>query len=238
MLSARLIPGVLALAALAGGLGGSARASVGIEGEGGVAVVGRPSQIVLRVDARGDALVTWRQDGSVDSVLVPPTGELSHGGSLRGPDVSRPAPLALVPDAVSVRRTPDGRLWALQELQLGAQSQLELDLSRWQGAPTKLTLSSDGTRLRGTLSFHGRPVSAHTFTLEGKKPRIYVFLDCFACPGKPGWSPMLGVAPQPDGSFAVYLRPSWKGSRYRATVAGPNSGSTFAPDAQTVIASA
>ncbi len=160
--------------------------------------------------------MTWRQDGSVDSVLVPPTGELSHGGSLRGPDVSRPAPLGLVPDAVSVRRTPDSRLWSLQELQLGAQSQLELDLSRWQGAPTKLTLSSDGTRLRGALSFHGTPVSGHTFTLEGKKPRIYVFLDCFGCPGKPDWSAMLGVAPRSDGSFAVLLRPGWKGSRYRA----------------------
>jgi hypothetical protein len=238
MLSARLIPVLLALSALAGGLGGSARASIGIEGEGGVAVAGRPSHILLRVDASGDALVTWTQNGSADSVLVPPTGQLSHGGSLRGPDVSRPGPLSLVPDAVSVRRTPDGRLWALQELQLGAQSQFELDLSRWQGAPTKLTLSSDGTRLRGTLGFHGVPVSGHTFTLEGKTPRIYVFLDCFGCPGKPGWSPLLGVAPHPDGSFAVYLRPSWKGSRYRATVAGPNIGSTFAPDAQTVIASA
>ncbi len=46
---------------------------------------------------------------------------------------------------------------------------------------------------------------------------------------------MLGVSPHPDGSFAVLLRPSWRGTRYRATVAGQNSGSTLAPDAQATL---
>jgi hypothetical protein len=223
--------------ALAGGLAGGARASIGLEGGGdGAAASGRPSHLLLRIDASGEALVTWMQDGSAESVLVPESGELTHGDVLPGANVSKPGPVGAVPDALAVRRTPDGRLWALQELKIGAQSQPELDLSRWQGAPTKLTLERDGTRLGGTLSFHGKPVSGHTFTLAGKKPRIYVYLDCFGCPGKPGWSAMLGVAPGSGGSFAVFLRPSWQGSRYRATVAGPNLGSTYAPDAQTVIA--
>ena len=62
-----------------------------------------------------------------------------------------------------------------------------------------------------------------------------VYLDCFACGGKAGWIRMIGVAPRADGSFAVLVRPSWQGTRFRATVAGPNAGTTFAPDAQAVI---
>jgi hypothetical protein len=69
-------------------------------------------------------------------------------------------------------------------------------------------------------------------TPSGKAVRIYVYLDCLGCAASPsGWSPMLGVAPRADGSFAVALRPNWAGRRYRATVAGPNLGTTLAPDA-------
>jgi hypothetical protein len=32
----------------------------------------------------------------------------------------------------------------------------------------------------------------------------------------------------------VFVKPEWKGKRYRALVAGPNIGSTFAPDAQAI----
>jgi hypothetical protein len=49
---------------------------------------------------------------------------------------------------------------------------------------------------------------------------------------------MLGVPPKADGSFSVYLRSSWAGTRYRATVAGPNVGEAFAPDARTMISAA
>ena len=41
---------------------------------------------------------------------------------------------------------------------------------------------------------------------------------------------MIGVAPKADGSFSALLRPEWTGSRYRATVLGPNIGSTLAPE--------
>ena len=186
---------------------------------------------MLRVDAKGEAQVTW----SGGSVLVPPHGQLYHGGSLAGPDVSRPAPAAGIPFAVSVKRTPDGRMWALQAWQVAPDGPVELHLARWQGRPTQLTLTSDGTHLGGSLTFHGAPVTGTTFTLEGKHPRIYVYLDCFDCGGKAGWTRMIGVAPKADGSFSVLLRPDWTGSRYRATVSGPNLGTTLAPDAQAIV---
>ena len=208
----------------AGALAGAARGSVWI--------ANGAAHPVLRVDAKGDAQVTW----TGGSVLVPPHGQLFHGGSLSGPDVSKPAPAAGIPFVVSVRRTPDGRLWALQTWQVTPGGPIELHLARWQGQPTQLTLASDGTHLTGSLSFHGAPVNGTTFTLEGKHPRIYVYLDCFACGGKTGWTRTIGAAPKADGSFSVLLRPEWTGSRYRATVLGPNIGTTLAPDAQAIAA--
>jgi hypothetical protein len=187
----------------------------------------------LAVDAKGDALVRWPQD----SVFVPPKGQLFHGGSLSGPDVSRRVGLAL-PMALTVRRTPDGTLWALQSWVVEPGKPPEVHLARWKGAPTKLTLASDGIRVTGTVSFQGKPVTGRTFTLEGKRPGIYVYVDCFGCPAaKPGaWARMTTPAPRADGSFRVHLRPEWMGKRYRATVSGPNIGTTFAPDARAVIA--
>jgi hypothetical protein len=191
----------------------------------------------LRVDARGTAVVSWRSGGARQTVLVPARGHLTHGGSLAGADVSKPASVPGLPLALAVRRTPDGTLWALQAWQVQPSGPAEVHLARWKGAPTKLTLSSDGLRLTGSASFQGKPVTGRTFTLEGKRPRIFVYLDCFACPAAHGggWGRMLGVAPRADGSFAVRLRPDWIGKRYRATVAGPNIGTTFAPDARAVV---
>lgn len=187
----------------------------------------------LHVDAKGDAQVTWIEAGKQQSLIVPPHGQLYHGGSLSGPDVSRRASVPGLPLAVVVRRTPDGRLWALQEWQVQPGGPVELHLARWKGAATQLELALAGTRLTGRATFQGRPVTGTTFTFEGKHPRIYVFLDYLA---GGSWHRMLGIVPKGDGSFDVLIRPSWKGTRYRATVAGPNVGSTLAPDAQAVVA--
>ena len=184
---------------------------------------------VLRVDAKGDALVSWTQAGKQQSLFVPPHGQLYHGGRLAGPDVSRRAAVRGLLLAVAVRRTPDGTLWALQKWHEPG-GPVELHLARWKGAPTRLFLALNGTRLIGRATFQGRPVTGKTFTLEGKRPRIYVYLDYWTG----AWHRMLGVAPKADGTFSVLIRPGWKGSLYRATVAGPNFGSTLAPDAQTV----
>ena len=192
----------------------------------------------LQVDASGTAVVSFTSHGKPDVVVVPAKGQLYHGGSLSGHDVSRPAGAGGVPLALAVRRAPGGTNYALQAWQVVPGQPVELHLARWKGEPTKLTLATDGKRVTGTASFQGKPVTGTTFTLEGKHPRIYVFLDCFGCGGKPGWTRMIGLAPKADGSFAVYLRPEWAGTRFRATVAGPNVGTVFAPDAQTEIAAA
>jgi hypothetical protein len=202
---------------------------------GSVGLATGATHATLAVDSAGDVQVTWSQGGAKESVIVSAAGKLTHGGSLAGPDVSKPTHVAGVPASLTVRNTAGGNLWALQQISNDAGKPPSLDLSHWSGAATSLTLSSDGTHLTGTVTFGGKPVTGTSVTPYGLHPRIYVYLDCFACGGKPGWSPMLGVAPRTDGSFSVLLRPTWTGSQYRATVMGPNAGTTYAPDAQVMI---
>ena len=221
----RLVVGVIAIGL---SLIGGADASIYV---GADAV--RPT---LEVDAKGTAVVRFTARGKRDVVVVPARGQLYHGGSLSGPDVSRPVPAAGVPLALAVRRTPDGTLYALQAWQVLPGQPVELHLARWKGEPTSLTLATDGKRLTGTARFQGKSVTGTTFTLEGKRLRIYVYLDCLGCGGKPGWTRMIGVSPRSDGTFAAYLRPEWNGKRFKATVAGPNAGVVFAPDARAEVA--
>lgn len=192
-----------------------------------------PTAPTLRVDAKGDAEVGWTQGGQHITFVVPPSG-VGHHGALAGADASKPAGISL-PLAVVVRRTADGTLWALQKVQISGRA-TSLDLARWKGAPTQLTLATDGKRLTGTVTFQGQPVTGSSPTLAGKQEAVYVYLECFGCTAQPnGWSLLLGVHPKADGSFAAALRPGWTGSQYRATVQGPNVGGQLAPDAQTVI---
>jgi hypothetical protein len=186
----------------------------------------------LRVASSGVAEVSWSEGGSRQSFLVPKSGVGRHGTIAR--DVSKATTLAL-PMAVTVRESPDHTLYALQRVAIAGRP-ASLDVARWQGAATNLTLVDDGTRLTGTATFHGRPVTGSSSTLTGKRTRIYVYLECFGCPGgRSAWTLMLGVAPKADGSFAVALRPSWTGKRYRATVFGPNVGGQLAPDARITL---
>jgi hypothetical protein len=195
-----------------------------------------PARATLGVDSSGAAVVAWTQGGARQAVTVPARGQLFHGGSLSH-DVSRPAPKGGIANALVVRRTPDGRLWALQAWPQTPDGPIDLHLARWKGAPTALTLAYDGSNLNGRATFQGKPVTGTSSTLEGKRLRIYVYLDCTGCPGAgAGWKRMLGVAPKADGSFSAFVKPEWKGKRYRALVAGPNIGTTFAPDAQAIAA--
>lgn len=187
----------------------------------------------LRVDSKGTAEVRFTSRGRPDTVIVPAKGQLFHGGSLSGPDVSRRVSTPKLPNAIVVKRTPDGRLWALQRMQAKAGGPVDLHLARWRGAPTAIALVVSGERLEGRATFNGRGVSGVTKTLEGKRIRIYVYLDYFA---GGTWRRMLGVAPKADGSFTMFLRPAWqRASRFRATMPGPNVGAHFAPDAETII---
>ncbi len=99
-----------------------------------------------------------------------------------------------------------------------------------------LKLTTDGTRLKGSATFDGHPVTGSSATLEGRPVRTYVYVECLGCPPDPsGWMLMLGVSPKADGSFSVYLRPSWVGRQYRATLAGQNVNGALAPDARAAI---
>ena len=198
----------------------------------------------LRVDARGYAEVSWRDArGARRTVLVPPRGRLLPGGRISGRDVSRAIGLPLAMKVV-VRRTPDGRLWALQRWRVQPGRPEELHFSRWRGAPTALTATAvccrgTGETLEGSATFAGRPVFGFSPTPEGKRLRAVVYVDCFGCPLSPrGWARAIGLFPRaPDGSFSLFVRPAWLGPRYRLTLAGPNRGTTFAPDARLVVPS-
>ena len=187
----------------------------------------------LRIDSKGTAEVRFTSGGRADTVIVPARGQLYHGGSLSGPDVSRRVSAPTLPNAVVVKRTPDGRLWALQQLRVKPGAPLDLHLARWRGSPTAIALAVNGEQLEGRATFNGRGVSGVTKTLEGKRTRVYVYLDYFA---GGTWRRMLGVAPKADGSFSMFLRPAWQqASRYRATMPGPNVGPHLAPDAEEMI---
>ena len=160
---------VIVLAALCAAA--SAQASIWI----GASAVGP----TLHVDAKGNAEIRFMSGGTRDVVIVPPRGQLYHGGSLPGVDVSKPATVPGLPFALVVRRTPDGRYWALQEMQISPGRPRDLHLARWRGAPTLLTLGVADGRLEGRATLNGKGVSGFSYTLEGKRPKIYVYLDFF-----------------------------------------------------------
>jgi hypothetical protein len=220
---------IVVLAALAvASSAGAAAASIQVATD-----AARPS---LRVDARGNAEVSWLANGTRRTLLVPVSGRVLPGGRLSGADVSQRARRDLVPMARVVRRGPGGYLWALQEWARAPGEPEVLHLARWKGAPTKLTLAVSEDAISGRVTFAGRPVFGSTTTPAGRPMRINVYLDCTGCPGaRHGWKRMLGIAPRRDGTFRTSLRPQWLGSRYRATVAGPNRGATRAPDARVIV---
>jgi hypothetical protein len=182
----------------------------------------------LRVDARGNAEVSWSSGGARRYLLVPPRGRVLPGARLRGRDVSRAASGPSLPFRKVLRRTADGRHWALQAWRARAGGPVELHFSRWRGQATRVTLAVSGDTLEGAADFQGRPVTGSSPTPEGKRIRHYAFLECLGC-GARGWKRMTGVATRADGSFRVFLRPAWRGTRYRAIVTGPNRGATLAP---------
>ena len=213
---------------------GSAAASIGVTFE----PFSHPS---LRVDAREYAEVDWTAGGARRSVLVPPSGQYLPGGTLPGKDVSVATGAVAVPYRLALRRTPDGRYWALQAWQTGFRGPLELRFSRWRGKPTTITLALEQKGryqvLAGSATFQGRPVTGSYLTNAGKPISLAAQLDCFGCPAGQGhgWYRFNGVKTRSDGSFGSGLRGDWTGTQYRATIVGPNLGTTLAPDAAALI---
>jgi hypothetical protein len=153
------------------------------------------------------------------------------GRRLAGADVSRTAGVPAIPFRRVLRRTPDGRLWALQAWRVQPGGPLELRFSRWRGKPPEVTLKAEvafeGELLSGRATFAGRAVPLTSPTPEGKRLRSFVYVERFA---GGAWKRIGGIATRANGSFRRLLKPSELGSRYRAIVPGPNIGTTLAPD--------
>jgi hypothetical protein len=190
----------------------------------------------LRVDSRGYAEVSWTAGGARRTLLIPPSGRYLPGGRITGRDVSSPASVAGLPFARVVRRTPDGRLWALQAWRVQAGGPVELRFSRWQGKLPSVTAEVAGTGIAGRATFAGKGIHGTSPTTAGTQIRHFALVDCWRCGGASGWRRMLGVPLRgPGGTFRLALRPAWNASRYRVVVAGPNRGWTYAPDATAIV---
>ena len=195
----------------------------------------------LRVDAQGYAEVSWISRGERRYVLVPPRGRALPGARLPGRDVSVTTTAVRIPYRQALRRTPDGRYWALQAWQVGFRGPIELRFSRWRGAPTKVTLEvrerGPAEVLVGKATFHGRPVYGTSPTLEGDRISLAAAIDCFGCAAARGrhWFRVTAVKTRPDGRFGATIARAWSAPKYRVSVAGPNAGTTLAPDAAAVV---
>jgi hypothetical protein len=193
----------------------------------------------LRVDARGNAEASWSAGGVRRTLLVPPHGRVLPGGRLPGRDVSRAARGIRIPFARVIRRTPDGRYWALESWRLVGRGAVELRVSRWRGEPTKIDLVSEpvgrGELLTGRATFHGRGVTGVWRMLEGDPVPEAAVLECF-CAGR-GWSWFNSVRTRSGGKFGANVPSRALAPRYRATIVGPNIGTILAPDASAVVAS-
>ena len=191
----------------------------------------------LRVDAQGNAEVSWTAAGVRRYLLVPPTGRVYPGRRLSARDVSVSTASVVLPFRRVLRRTPDGRFWALQTWRLQPGGPVELRFSRWRGAIPRVTLETRpqyaGEVLSGDASFAGRPVPLYSPTPEGKRIRSYVYLDRWT--GR-GWSRMTGVVTRADGTFRYFAPAGAVAKRYRALLPGPNVGATLAPDAVSLAA--
>jgi len=99
-------------------------------------------RFVLRVDARGYAAVSFVERGARRTILVPPRGRVLPGGRITGRDVSRATSAVNLPFRQILRRTADGRYWALQTWRPQKGGPVELRFSRWRGAPTKVELAA------------------------------------------------------------------------------------------------
>jgi hypothetical protein len=198
----------------------------------------------LRVTAGGTAEIDWRTAGGRRrSVVVYPSGRLRFGAHLRGRNVARVAAGVAIPLARVVRRTPDGRLWALQAWRRLPGGPVELRFSRWRGAPTSLTLDAVCCKWRtenvvGRATFHGRPIYGFSSTRYGVPLDAFgrnVYLDTYRG-GR--WRRMMGILThRPTGRFSLWIRRPWLGAGYRGTMIGPNWGWTLGPDARAQTAS-
>lgn len=206
---------------------------------------GKFSRPTLRVDAAGNAEVGWRDaDRQRQTLLFPPRGRNLPGGTIKGKSVLKKTTAVTIPFRVLLRRAPGGTFYALQAWRPRRGSAKELRFSRWKGDPTQLVLGTsvdnDREKLAGAATFRGKGVFGKSLTPAGKRIQVFVSLDCFACSsGGKGWQRIASRKPaKPSGTFGLNVLPSKEGARYRARLAGKNTKTVYAPDAQAIVRSA
>jgi hypothetical protein len=219
----RRIPVLLSIVVTAFALGGPAAASVGV-GSNAAAPA-------LRVDAKGNAEISYVVGGAKKTVLVPKNGVVLYGGKLSGPDVSKAATSPALPFVKVLRSGPGGWMYALQTWPT-RNGPAELRFSRWQGKPTQLTFTATqehlGIALEGKVTYAGKPIPIKSRAPGGVVVREYVYLDQ-QVGGQ--WKIIGGVAVKSNGTYRRMLYGGGEtGNLFRATVAGPNVGAVYAPD--------
>lgn len=224
---------VVLLAVLLAALAAPAGASASIK------VAGNAHKAVFRVNANGVATVYWRTStGRLRTAVVGRRGKITWGKTAPGRDVSHPTKEVRIPMKVALRKTPDGRYWALQDWRRLKTGPRELRLSRWRGKPTRLELWTHCCKwkseiVRGRATFHGKPIVGYESTpqgvpLDGLGRNVYI--DSMRG-GK--WVRLMGILTRkPEGRFGLWIRKGWRGSSYRGRIVGPNWGRMLGPDAQ------
>ena len=199
--------GIILLAAFAG------------DAQGSIKIAGNVSSASLRVNGNGWATVAYVQHGRHKVARVSPKGRVTYGKAARGRDISFPTAAVSIPLAVALRQTPNGRFWALQAWRRIRDRQVELRLSRWRGAPTRLELWAWCCKwrsevARGRATFHGRPIYGFRNTpsgvpLDGLGRNVYI--DTFR---RGRWVRAMGILThRPTGRFGLWIRPTGAAAR-------------------------
>ena len=113
----------------------------------------------LRVDAAGNAQVSWTTRGSQRTVVVTAQGTIATGRTLVGADVSKPLRGTHVPFQQAIRSGPGGWYYALQARRTEAAGPMSLRFSRWRGVPTEASLRRSSST-RASVSPGRRPSTA------------------------------------------------------------------------------
>jgi hypothetical protein len=176
----------------------------------------------LRVDAAGNAEVSWTAQGQRQTAVLRPTGARSTQRRLVGPDVSQPVRGTHIPFQRVIRSAPGGWYYALQARPVG--DRVELRFARWHGVPTEVSLTATivprGVRLTGQATLDGKPLPRATAARTSAQLDVKV-------DGR--WQTLTTVALNRAGAYNKLVR-DFDGREYRAVVAG----SGLAPDAASV----
>ena len=186
-----------------------------------ITVAANAAAPALRVDARGNAEISWRSGlgAGRSSLLVARTGRMVRGGTLPGLDLARPLAGSQIPFQLAIVSGPGGWMYALQTWRPLAGRAVALRFSCWRGVPAGVTLASSSSpgsvELTGRSSL-GKAARAAQASLDASTGVVWQRLD---------------VPLGSDGSFRTVVALTSLRRTYRVTVPGPNLGSTFWPDA-------